>query len=336
MKTFIDESGLFVVAQKPESWNVVCALTITENSMPDMQHFLNGLKKDNSLDTNNEMKLKDVSEESYINFITELSKIQSTLCVAAVDSGRNSRGVILEHKKGQVGGILKNIDKMQYLEGRNALEMLASMVSELPLQLYVQIQCQVQLINSVINKSINYFIQRDPATLSKFMWYIDQKNTTKTDFEKAFEYICPMLLQTLSIKAPIFMIKEFDYSVMSEYLYFESNTPTYLKDTYSIKSAGGLNIQKIIRENIEFVDSKQYDGIQVIDLLASGVRRCLRSGFKNNEEIASLLGSIMIQEPNNASPINLVSFDKNVVLVGEIEKVLKLMSKNCKPMFLVS
>ena len=56
-------------------------------------------------------------------------------------------------------------------------------------------------------------------------------------------------------------------------------------------------------------DSKNNQGIQIADLLASGVRRCLRSEFSRNDEVSKLLGSLMISQKYREPPIALIGFE---------------------------
>ena len=87
----------------------------------------------------------------------------------------------------------------------------------MPNQLYVQLICQVGLLDDVVRRAINFWVQRRPATLREFRWRVDQKNTTKTTFEAAFEKIAPALLQTRSIEDPAIRVRGFDYRHFSGY-----------------------------------------------------------------------------------------------------------------------
>ncbi len=157
----------------------------------------------------------------------------------------------------------------------------------------------------VVARAINYFVQRTPYTLSAFRWRIDQKNISRTDFEDVFEKFSPALLQIMSISEPAARINEFDYSCMQRYY---MAVPECLQKVLGDKQREVLDIQKIVRKDILFLDLKESSGIQVADLVVSGLRRCLRRQFMNSEHMAALLGRLMVQAQYNGSPLNLMTF----------------------------
>lgn len=53
-------------------------------------------------------------------------------------------------------------------------------------------------------------------------------------------------------------------------------------------------LDKIVRDEMQFVDSKANLGVQVADILASTSRRILRDEFEDNSEITHLLGGLML------------------------------------------
>ncbi len=82
-----------------------------------------------------------------------------------------------------------------------------------------------------------------------------------------------------------------------------------MQDVYGIKidtKNDCLNLGKIIHEDIGFHDSENSTGIQIADLLASGIRRCLRNQFQNNSKVAELLGSLFVAPKKGDIAINLI------------------------------
>ncbi len=84
--------------------------------------------------------------------------------------------------------------------------------------------------------------------------------------------------------------------------------PECLQKVLGDKQREVLDIQKIVRKDILFLDLKESSGIQVADLVVSGLRRCLRRQFMNSEHMAALLGRLMVQAQYNGSPLNLMTF----------------------------
>ena len=106
--------------------------------------------------------------------------------------------------------------------------------------------------------------------------------------------------------------------------------PITSEEVYGIEVGVGLNIQKLIRGNIKFMDSKDSSGIQVVDLVVSGIRRCLRGQFSDNDKAASTLGRLMLQAKHNAPPLNLISFADDRPVTIEVARLVRIMSKIVK------
>ncbi len=261
MIIYIDESGSFVNAPKRDSWNVVTAYASPEIDNQDLERCLYQLKLSSGFKEHDEIKLKDITEDAYLDYLEQLSKLNGVVFCAATDAGLNGNDAVREHQKQQVLLMSKDIDKMKFESGREAIRQLISQIEGLSPQLYVQLFCQIDLMFDVVGGIIPYFVQRLPSCLGKFSWRIDQKNISKIDFEDAFEKISPIVLQTKSISDPLVMINGCDYSFLDPYNYEKGSVPEYLKDTYGIEIEEGIDIQKIIREDIEFVDSKVCIGV---------------------------------------------------------------------------
>ena len=336
LNIYIDESGSFVNASAIGAWNAVAALAVTEKSDEQISRHLDQLKISNGLEPGIEAKLNDVKEDTYLQFIGALADLNITVFCTATDAGLNTIDRVVEHQQRQVLEVLRHIDKMKYEGGRRGVELVASQLEKLSPQLYVQLLCQVNLMFDVVSRVINYYAQRDPTSLTEFKWRIDQKNTSRTNFEDAFEKLSPPLLQTRSMSEPLLRIKGFDYSSLAQYEFEEGKIPDYLKEVYGIEIQSGINIQKLIRGNIKFIDSQDSQGIQAVDLVVSGIRRCLRRQFSNNEKTASVLGRLMLQAQNNAPTLNLITFANDMPVPTEVARIVRMMSENCKSMILRS
>ena len=145
-----------------------------------------------------------------------------------------------------------------------------------------------------------YFVQRFPKDLGRYRWRIDQKNSTKTEYETAFEMLTPAWLQSFSLEKPFQFLEGADYSAFRRFSYPEGSAPTYLKTVYGSDVRGAsTNIGQLVREDLKFVDSQRDHGVQIADFLASGLRRCLRGGFKDNQQAARLLVSCPANSCNN-------------------------------------
>ncbi len=126
-------------------------------------------------------------------------------------------------------------------------------------------------------------------------------------------------------------VNGFNYRKMKRYE-FEDGIPEYLEKDHSIHIDDAFNIQKLIREDIAFVDSKTSVGVQVADILASATRRSLRGTFQSNNDLSSLLGSLMIQRSQHRPPIELVCFGEGTFVDSKAELSVRAMLARNQPL----
>ncbi len=340
MFVFIDESGSFVSAPKRDSWNVIVSYMMPECDWSRVQQALIDLQQTAGTCHPEEIKLKDLNEGNYFDFLNHLGQLHGVLFSVATDAGLNSISQIKKHRSIQAEKIVRYVNRMRYESGRQELRKLSDQVRNLSPQLYIQLRCQVILIETIIRYGVLYFVQRFPNELGKFRWRIDQKNSTKTEYEKAFEILTPTWLQSYSLRKPMIILEEADYSAFKRFEYPKGVAPTYLKTSYGIDigDSDSLDIGKLIGEDIEFVDSLQSQGVQIADLLAAGLRRTLRAQFNDNQRAAKLLGSLMPQIQlweMNDSPVRLLGFSENRQEVNETAAKLIYAMTSCSRALLV-
>jgi hypothetical protein len=329
---YIDESGSFVNAPNRGSWNAVAALAVPEVGRRKLDALVRKLRREAMPGRAVEVKLNELTENQYLAFLEELYSLHGVVFCTATDAGLNTTQMVIEHQQHQVAGVLKHIDKMKYESGRRGVQLLADHLRKLSPQLYVQLTCQIDLMFDVVSRSVTYFAQRYPATLREFRWRVDQKNSERPIFEEAFERLSPPLLQTRSFEQPLMMVHGFDYSHMTQYEFPNGKPPEYLKEAYGIEAGSGFNIQKLVRGNMQFVDSKEIEGVQSADLIVSGIRRCLRHEFHDNERTAVALGKLMLQAVHNNPSINLVTLGMEAPLPKETARLVRLMTQNSRRM----
>jgi hypothetical protein len=338
MQIFIDESGLFVPASKAGSWSVVAAFAVPHKAAFTMESILGVAKRLLGREIDSEIKLKDFGQDeaAYFRFLENIQRIGGLLFATGYNSSINGPSAVVHHQRMQVSKVMENIDKMRHEGGRQNVLLTASQLGKLSLQLYTQLYCQITLMREVVRLSATYYAQRQPEALAAFMWRIDRCGAPPSAYERSFEQMTPLMLQTVSLSSPLVKIRspEFDYSYLET---FEMDVPSFFKDDYGIDVKGdrGLDLHKLIRGDMEFVDSKHWAGIQVVDLIVSGIGRCLRGGFQNNERAAVLLGSLMVEAESNNIPIKLVSFrEGRVALDSRTARLVNLMRANSRPMML--
>jgi hypothetical protein len=278
-----------------------------------------------------EIKLPRLGETQYVAFLEDLARVNLVMFATATDSGLNSPTLVAAHRAAQVADVRSNVPRMKFEGGRVGMALLAEQIESLPDQLYVQLLCQVDLLHDVIGRGINYYAQRRPAALREFRWRIDQKNTARTIFEEAFEKIAPALLQARSIREPFFRIREFDYRHFAAYEFEEGQAPDYLQKEYGLPPMEGFNVQKLFRGNLKFVDSKELDGVQVADLLASGLRRVLKCAFDDPMNVSKRLGRLSVQNVRDRQSVNLISLGPEQALSPRTTAVVRCIDGQSRP-----
>ena len=178
MHIFIDESGSFVANDTPGSWCVVAAYLVPERSRANAEATC--------APTSQEIKLGNVSEISYLAFLEQLRSLDGTLYCTAVDTGTLTVSDISYHHQRQVDCLNEHIPRIRHPDGRAGHQHAADRFANLSPQLYLQIVCQYNLVFNLLTRSLLYYVQRVPATLSRFRWRIDQKHRGSSVFDESF------------------------------------------------------------------------------------------------------------------------------------------------------
>ena len=301
MFIFVDESGSFVCSAHRDAWNAIAAYVIPERNRRKMDAALTALKHRSGASRGEEIKLKNLPDEtSYFTFLADLDAIDGLLFAVLVDMGDHDVDSLKLHRDEQaVQQIAVGISKTEGDADRRGLKRLADQVAGLSPQLYVQLQCQIVLIDEIIRHASLYYVQRHPETLGHLRWRIDRKDVSRTAYELAIRPFRPYAVAASDprIGPPFSDAYEAgaDYRAFNRYR--NTGPPGYLKEGYGTRAGGqpGFNIGRLCGENRRFEDSRTSPGVQIADLLASGLRRCLRREFTDTPQAAALLGGLMTQ-----------------------------------------
>lgn len=333
MRIFIDESGSFAYADDHNAWSTVGAFVILDEVMGSAESALQQFKVENGFAPTDELKLGKVGDEmSYFRLLNRLAQLNCTLYGLATNAHLNTPETALAHKTQSAQGLVKHIDKMVHQSMKESILSVSEQVLRLSDQLYIQFTCQIQLMHYVVSQAVTYYVQVNPESLGSFVWRVDQKEPSrKTEFEDVFENLSPGYLQTLSMDDPLPRIEGFDYSYMAKY---DCAEPTYLKEQYGVDVdlSDVLDIGKLIRDDIQFVDSKSDFGVQLADLLASGLRRCLKKEFNDNLRAAAFLGRLMVNRGRGQQPLLLLSLGEEEALDKPTEGLVRMMKRQQRPM----
>lgn len=334
MYIFVDESGTFTLTDRENAWCSIAAFVLPESKRRPLDALVSDLRFKHG--AGNEVKLGAIPEESFVKFLTDLEKLGGIAFALAVDVSLHRRDEIQRHHQIQVDKIRQNIDRMKYEGGRRAVADLADEISALPLQLYTQLILQVELVHTVLQYAPLYYVQRQPLALAHFRWRVDQKDRIPNRYEKAFQKILPALLQTKSLRDPMVFLEGADYRHFKRFEYEPGNAPNYLKEAYGLdvdtSDENSVNVGRIINDDFCYVDSQKFSGVQVADMIASGVRRVLRSNFDSPERVALALGMNLLQAPKGETTIGLLSLDQTGRVDEKAATFVRLMGRYARPM----
>jgi len=164
-----------------------------------------------------------------------------------------------------------------------------------------------------------------------FIWIYDAKDIKKTDYEKFLEYASPMLVGANSITKAMPTLPGYDYErFLRKYDFGEKLPDNYSENGIDIVQGDGFNIGKILQESIKFEDSKKYAGLQIADILASSLRRCLRNEWKNSELMTEAIAHLFVDRGKPELPISIMFFNGALVPDENVRETLILFKRHCK------
>lgn len=333
MYIFVDESGTFTASASAatDSWCVVAAYTSPEKDQDRLNALVSQLHKDYGVAT--EVKLHQLSEARYIRFLRDLSRLNGLAFAVAVDVSLHSEAAVVAHRDAQADKVIEHREKLIHAQARDSLTALSESIRALPVQLYTQLQCQVELFHTVLARSPVYYSQHWPEALARLSWRVDRKDTIPTAYEIAFRTILPAVLQSKSLRDPMIQLVEGNYSFFQRFEFPAGQFPTYLEEDYGIKSSGhGMDVGKMIGEDFQLVDSNAAPGVQVADLISSGLRRLFRGGFTRSHEIALGLGGNMLSILRGETQIGLVSLSNAAPVSDRSAAILQCLASKAKPL----
>lgn len=302
MHIFLDESGTFASSQQRGSWCVVAAYVVPEATLAAAEETVLWFRHDAGNPLGGELKRSDAPEWAYFRFLERLTLLNGIAFAVATDTSLN--GNVDAHRAIQAAKIQSNENRMLHQAGKDMVRQLAQDVVALPQQSYVELICRTLLAWDVVKHGTLYYAQRVPETLGAFSWRFDQKNLTRNRFETTFERLAIAFMQSMSIGDPLIHLVEGNYTAFERFAWHKE-APHWLP---ALKEGSShLNANMIWREDLDFVDSKRMLGVQIADLIVSGVFACLRGRFKDNERAACLLGGLMVGGRTRLSPLQLVS-----------------------------
>lgn len=309
MHIFVDESGTFAKTPEVGSFCVVGAVAVPESSMRKLVLALERFKIRHGFSRSDEVKLRDLKESAYRQWLEELSTIDVIALAVATDSSFNSSAGA--HKEIQASKIEEQVPMMIFDAGKAMVQDLATRLRSISDQNYSELLARLHLVKDVFQLSTLYYSQRKPGALASFKWKFDGKDIRENDFERIFRDLAPVMLQTMSLEDGGFKkVQGGNYSHFDRSFRLDGDASWLLGPGASDGVKPELSsIGKMWKSDLAFVRSHEHPGVQVADLLVSGIGRALRGGFSDNEGVATAIGRCMVQRWHDSPGLSLFALD---------------------------
>lgn len=280
-----------------------------------------------------EVKLRDLKESAYRQWLEELSTIDAIALAVATDSSFNSSAG--DHKEIQASKIEEQVPVMIRDDWKVMVQDYATRLRGLSDQNYSELLARLHLVKDVFQLSTLYYSQRKPGALASFKWKFDGKDIQENNFERTFRDLAPVMLQTMSLKDGGFKkVQGGNYSHFDRSFRLDGDASWLMGSVASDGVEHELsNIGKMWKSDLAFVRSHDHFGVQVADLFVSGIGRALRGGFSDNEGVAKAIGRCMVQRWHDSPGLSLFALDngtENKRIGRSATRVVQLMHAESK------
>lgn len=282
MKIYIDESGIFSnPSGKKEVVSCVGGLVLPDRMRGQIVKGYKRLLKKWGVTGYKEIKGNMLTERMCNDVIVMLSSYEVMFTAVVVDCGYQSTEAVMEHKHAQGEKLIKCISKEFNNSLIESLYSACCQLEKMSAQLYLQSLCMTLLAHSIIQNATLYYAQNSPETLGNFSWNIDAKSEQITNYEKWWSTIVSSFLQSRSLTEPFIELEEGNYNAFERFNNKTGKVPDHLKTVFKGDAHNFMSsdIRKIMREDMNFSDSKEEYGLQLVDILTNCLGRSLRGNF---------------------------------------------------------
>jgi hypothetical protein len=307
MHIYIDESGPFLIPPQGEHrMNCVAALIIPAVVRDDL--FYEFLRLRDTWPHNAiELKGSTLAESAVAAVVDLLHQFDVTMEVFCTDMGMYTQSELDAFQAEQARLITATLTPQHSDFIRKEFVSLRTALAGLPSQLFVQLVLLTFLIAEVIQTSTLYYCQRLPKDLGDFEWIVDAKDRTVTRSEDTWRRLLLPFLERASFRRPLITIVEGDYSAFERYFAGEDTEDEtlrrhigWLKTLPHVPSErfDGVNIKRLVGEQLYFRDSRTDLGIQLADIAANAFTRAFNGTL--TETGWAGLGALMVRKADRS------------------------------------
>jgi len=325
MRIFIDESGNFDYKIQDDT-SILCGVMIPETLDEKVEKFWLRFEKNCTKEErsgNGEIKgnlLTEKNVNKLFSFISRNLDIRITLIILPHEN--SAEKFISEHREEQSKRFLRSRD--DYMRGPVKAKEINDFMEEkarwardkkkISNHDYIKVSIMVDLIDISIRKMfIHYMGKKYEKCFKDFSYFSDQSSSKK--MKKYITESIAKFIEARSREEPLVTIEGLEYE--------GHPIKEILGKTFEGKT--GYNPHKIFHKGVEFVDSKDYVGIRIADVVASTIFQII-----NNRKDKNLFNQIRKNcsfFQRNWYAVKIVSFGKEQVKNIEKLKILSFLQK---------
>ena len=284
MHIFIDESGRFI---SNDGFSAVCALSIPDKSTGPLRREILRISKHWPREEG-ELKGGLLAVDHLIALTQVLYHHDAVLDCCAIDVSLETAALVQRHKATQCENITKHLTSEHAAGVVAAVWQLRRVLEKMPSQLYLQCVLMFEAVWTAIQLTTLFFAQRKPRELASFRWIVDAKDPMRiTTQEKWWHDTIGPLGESRARRKPFIRVSDpsFDYRFFQRS--FGMTKEMWCPDQPRQK-VNGIDIKKLIIDQITFVDSKSDILIQAVDVLTRFTRRALTGAVHSDDALAAL------------------------------------------------
>ena len=244
-----------------------------------------------------------------------LLRFDALVFLKIVDVGIHPEGAITQHKERQADKLTENLTDKHQATLVAQLKAAQAVMKSLSDPLYIQLRMTTEAVIAVIHDATLYWVLRCPSELGSFHWTIDAKDCGElTEYEQLWSDTVLFSLQTRSFEQPFPSLEGADYSHFERFHGTLDDLPDYLRPALP-EHEGPLdfvNPSLILKEDLRFADSGTEAGLQLVDIVATTMRRALVGNIGEDGWLS--LGPLLLNK--SRGPLTLSVFDPDAPSTG--------------------
>lgn len=239
------------------------------------------------------MKGSALDEPKIVEVISLLKDYDVIVDICAIDVGSHTEQQVTTFKRVQADKLTDSLTPRHHPAMVEDVNRHRDYLLRMSNQLFVQAFCVILLIDRVIETATLYYSQRIPQELGAFNWVADAKDIKITKSEQWWSLMMLPFTETMSVNKPMMILDGGDYSHFERFRKPLDGVPEHHKDAFDEADAPfeADDLKMILQESFKFADSREDDGLQLVDIVAGTFTRAMNGNLKKEgwENLGTLI-----------------------------------------------